>query len=217
MALNADWLAVVDERIDQKNQRFTAVGTVADWAPPTVMVQFDGSALAVPVKAFGGISAGVGHRVGLMRFGTDWAVVGSFQSPTRGFIARSIRDSASATFTGTEVIVQSVTFTAEAAANYKVTAVQSIQSTVANDVGSVRLRWRNAKTLTPANSTVITQNIPAIAASGRGVITVCIGQISGVGGDVTVAVGMARDTGTGTLQSFGAVDRQENLLLVEAF
>lgn len=217
MAYNSDLLAIIDARIDQKNERLTAVGTVVDWTPPTAMVQFDGSALAVPVKVFGGITADVEHRVGLERFGTDWTVIGSFQAPTRGFVAKSIRNTPSANFTTTEVIVQSVTFTAEAGAHYKVTAVQSIQSTVANDVGSVRLRWRNATTLTPGNSTIITQNIPAIPSIGRGVITVCIGEVSAVSGSVTVAVGMARDTGSGTLSSFGEADRQENLLLVEAF
>ncbi|MFG1659090.1 hypothetical protein ACGFIY_21415 [Micromonospora chersina] len=216
MALNSDLLALIDARIDQKNVRLTAVGTVVEWGPPAAMVLFDGSAVAVPVKAFG-VRAGVGHRVGLMKFGTDWTVVGSYspELPDKGYVTRTVRETASGSFTG-QTLVQTATFVADSRLTYKVTAIQHIQSTVANDVANMRLRWRNDTTMTVANSTEFAIISPPMPTAGRGYPWTVIGELSGVAGDVTVGVTFARDTGTGTLLSYGEADRHENLILVEA-
>lgn len=79
MAWNADWLALIDDRIRALTQRTTAVGTVASRPTDTsVYVTFDGSTIAVPCKVFGDVQAYSGDRVGLQRFGTDWVVVGTY-------------------------------------------------------------------------------------------------------------------------------------------
>jgi hypothetical protein len=54
----------------------TVVGRDDDTAK--VLVIFDGDALAVPVKCFANVDAFPGDRVGLVRFDSDWIIVGSF-------------------------------------------------------------------------------------------------------------------------------------------
>ena len=79
MAWNADWLALIDERIRALTARSSAVGTVtARTSDTAVYVTFDGSNVSVPVKIFGDVNAYAGDRVGLQRFGSDWVVVGTY-------------------------------------------------------------------------------------------------------------------------------------------
>ncbi|MEU4367561.1 hypothetical protein [Micromonospora chersina] len=80
MALNSDLLALIDARIDQKLQRLTAVGTVVERTTSSVMVLFDGSAVAVPVKGSSSVALAAGDRVGLAKFGTDWTVINNFSA-----------------------------------------------------------------------------------------------------------------------------------------
>jgi len=44
----------------------------------TAQITLDGSALAMPVKVFGDVELLAGDRVGLLRIGTDWTVIGTF-------------------------------------------------------------------------------------------------------------------------------------------
>lgn len=81
MAFNSELLAIINTLIDQKYERLTAVGTVVEWTATSAMVLFDGDALAVPVKTFRGVVAAPNHRVGLIKFGRDWTIVGSFNDP----------------------------------------------------------------------------------------------------------------------------------------
>ena len=66
----------------------TAVGTVvtspSQVSTDPLTVVLDGSALAVPVKQFRGFPVFPGYRVGLVRMGTDWVVVGAFTNPGAG-------------------------------------------------------------------------------------------------------------------------------------
>jgi hypothetical protein len=78
VALNSDLLDIIDARIASMMPRMSAVGTIIEWTPPAAMVLFDGSTLAVPVKVFNDVDGRAGDRCGLMKFGHDWAVTGSF-------------------------------------------------------------------------------------------------------------------------------------------
>lgn len=79
MTWNADWLGLIDDRIRALVQRSSAVGTVSTRPTDTALtVTFDGSTQAVPVKVFGDVDAYPGDRVGLLRFGSDWVVVGTY-------------------------------------------------------------------------------------------------------------------------------------------
>lgn len=66
----------------------TAVGTVvtspsARSTDPLTVV-FDGSALTVPVKQFRGFPVFPGMRVGLIKLGSDWVLIGAFTNPGQG-------------------------------------------------------------------------------------------------------------------------------------
>jgi hypothetical protein len=78
VALNSDLLDIVDGRVRSMLPTLSAVGTIIEWNPPSAMVLFDGSNLAVPVKVFNDVDGRAGDRCGLMKFGNDWAVTGSF-------------------------------------------------------------------------------------------------------------------------------------------
>ncbi|MEU1810942.1 glycine-rich domain-containing protein [Micromonospora aurantiaca (nom. illeg.)] len=80
MAINADWLRIIDELISRKLERLTASGTVVERRTTEVMVLFDGSAVAVPVKGSSSAAVAAGDRVGLAKFGTDWTVIANFSA-----------------------------------------------------------------------------------------------------------------------------------------
>ena len=217
MTWNSELLNIIDYRIDSKAERVTALATVVEWSTTAAMVLFDGAGLAVPVKTFGGVAAAVGSRVGLMRFGSTWTIIGSFDTPLRGKIAKSVRTTSTPTFTTTETLVQTVGFVADPGIIYKVTAIQSVASDVANDTAQARLRWRNATTMTATNGTTFAVTLPSIPTAGRGVIFTFFGEITGAEGNVTVGVTMVRDLGSGNIFSFGEAGRQENVILVEGY
>lgn len=77
-AWKAQWLRIIDQRIQAALNPVTKAGTIVerDSSSATAMCVFDGSSLAVPVKVFAGVPAFEGSRVGLCRFGSDWVVVG---------------------------------------------------------------------------------------------------------------------------------------------
>jgi hypothetical protein len=79
MTLNFALLDLVDARVAAGRDRTTIMGTLSERTSATrAMVTFDGSSVAVPVKIFSDVTALEGDRVGLVRFGTDWVVVGTF-------------------------------------------------------------------------------------------------------------------------------------------
>lgn len=62
----------------------TVVTSPSQVSTDPLTVQLDGSALAVPVKQFRSFPVFPGMRVGLVRIGTDWVVVGAFTNPGAG-------------------------------------------------------------------------------------------------------------------------------------
>lgn len=76
-----DLLRLVEYVVSRVAKSPTDTGTVVEWSTTQAMVLFDGSSVAVPVKTFRGVTAAVGHRVGLVKYGNDWAIVGSFNAP----------------------------------------------------------------------------------------------------------------------------------------
>jgi len=85
----ASYVADADDANDaDSGGLITAAGTVAT-SPSAVStdpltVVLDGSAVAVPVKQFRAFPVFPGMRVGLVRIGTDWVVIGSFTNPGAG-------------------------------------------------------------------------------------------------------------------------------------
>jgi len=75
-----DMLQVMDDVARATASPGRMIGTVSerDAAGSRVVVVFDGDAVAVPVKCFANVDAYPGDRVGLVLFGSDWVVVGSF-------------------------------------------------------------------------------------------------------------------------------------------
>src|SRR6478609_8422663 len=81
MTLNFVMLDLIDARVRAATDRHTAMGTMSERTSATrAMVTFDGSSVAVPVKMFSDVLAMQGDRVGLIRIGTDWVVVGAFSA-----------------------------------------------------------------------------------------------------------------------------------------
>jgi hypothetical protein len=87
MSLPQGLVDLIDERINERlaevrpgpNVTGTAAGTVASrTGATTALVVFDGSAQVSPVKVFGDITIDEGDRVGLVRVGVDWTIVGTF-------------------------------------------------------------------------------------------------------------------------------------------
>jgi hypothetical protein len=82
MSINDPLLDVIDQRIKTSAERTSAVGTVAyrstSFHDRECLVTFDGSSVAVPCKMAGDVEVQSGDRVGLQKFGSDWAVIVSF-------------------------------------------------------------------------------------------------------------------------------------------
>jgi hypothetical protein len=84
-------VALIDTRVDQARQRVTHFGTVTDRATGSLdsdgaagaQVVLDGSAgTAVPVKCFANVIVARGDRVGLVKYGGDWVVMGTYSGRT---------------------------------------------------------------------------------------------------------------------------------------
>jgi len=81
-------IELIDERADKRIAAFAKSGAQLTGASAgtavyrtgatTCQVTLDGSALAVPVKVFGDVEVLAGDRVGLVRIGTDWTVIGTY-------------------------------------------------------------------------------------------------------------------------------------------
>ena len=61
-----------------ETQTGTVVTSPSQVSTDPLTVVFDGSAVAVPVKQFRGFPVFPGMRVGLVKMGTDWVVIGAF-------------------------------------------------------------------------------------------------------------------------------------------
>ncbi|MEV7263965.1 hypothetical protein AB0N38_10480 [Micromonospora aurantiaca] len=133
----------------------------------------------------------------------------------KGWIAEGIRNTTSPTFTTVETVVQSLTFDAIAGVKYKITALQSFQSTVAGEAAQVRLRWAVGTAVT-AGGTQLDSKLPAAFTVNLGALCSLVGTfVSPITDKITVGVTGIRSVGTtGTWSSFGDA-KQLNTILVE--
>lgn len=131
-----------------------------------------------------------------------------------GWVTESIRTVSSAGFTTAETVLQSVSFSAVAAARYKITALQGVQSTVAGDLIRLRIRWDTGGSLSTSGTELLAL-LPNADIAGKGSAVTMIATVTGLSGTVSVGVTAVRDTGTGTISSFAQAGRQEHLVLVE--
>lgn len=200
---SADMLRVIDERIASRRDRVTAVGTVASRSAVSTVtaldVTFDGSSLAVPVKQFGGVKARAGDRVGLVKFGSEWVVVGSFTA----FIQEDVGLQAPATIGSTT----SATYTATA-------GNESFQFVKAWDDTLVKLRVDVGAYLTTTTGTTMqlglsfaelgtTYDVALFVFNSlvvHGIVSGVHPGVSGIpAGNYTVGLRWKRPAGTGTL------------------
>lgn len=133
-----------------------------------------------------------------------------------GWVAETARNAAVPSSGGVtaETVLQSVTFTAVAAARYKITALQSIQSSVAGDLIRVRIRWTTGASPSTGGTEILSQ-MPNADIASKGQVLPSTVTVQGLpAGQVTVAVTIARESGTGVVSSFGDA-RQTNTMLVE--
>ena len=134
-------------------------------------------------------------------------------STAPGWVAESNRQTVVGSITTTETALQSVTFAAVAGVRYKVTALQSIQASVAGDLIQMRLRWNSGATFTTGGTELYT-TLPNADVAGKGQPVPLIATVTGLSGTVSVGVTAVRSAGTGTITSNGD-SRQTNTLLVE--
>ncbi len=80
MALDAEMIRLIDQRIRAERQAVRAVGTCVDRATtgPGANVIFDGSTVAMPVKVPGNVFLQPGNRCLLDKYGSDWVVTESW-------------------------------------------------------------------------------------------------------------------------------------------
>ncbi|MEU5668943.1 hypothetical protein ABZ749_00970 [Micromonospora sp. NPDC047753] len=130
-----------------------------------------------------------------------------------GWIGETLRGSGAGVgpFTTTETVVTSFTFTAVAAARYKVTAHQHVRSSVAGDTVQLRLRREAGGTLTAAGTQFDTTNQGCLTTN---LITVLLGTFTNVAGQITVGVTAVRLSGTGNI-TMDAFSTASSKLIVE--
>ncbi|MCT2277986.1 hypothetical protein M3G91_10150 [Micromonospora chalcea] len=132
----------------------------------------------------------------------------------KGWIAEDTRNTASPNVTTVETVIQSVTFDAVAGVRYKVTAVQSFQSTGGGDSAVARLRWAAGLTVTSGGTLFDAKIVPSYTAT-LGFLTTLLGSfVAAATGKITVGVTLIRNTGTNTWSSFGNAS-QLNKIMVE--
>lgn len=133
------------------------------------------------------------------------------------YVGENTRNTSSGTTSGsTELLVQSVTFAAVANVRYRVTCTQHVESTVANDVIAVKVRWVAGNTITIAGTFLNAVSLPS-ALANRGIPgTVTTTFVAAATGNVTVGACIRRTTGTGVAQSVGSAE-QVNSILIERY
>lgn len=131
---------------------------------------------------------------------------------TGGYVGTTVRTISAPTFTTTETVIDTLTFTAESTIRYLVFSVLNYQSSVANDLVQIRYRWQAGGTLTTGGTqfhSVLT-NCDIV---NRGAPATLIRDITGLSGQVTVGTTAVRSSGTGTITMFGSAT-QNNILIV---
>ena len=146
------------------------------------------------------------------------ALAGQKLTPARigGYVTESTRNitmPTAGTITTTETVIQTVTWTAVSGIRYKVTAMQSYQSTGAGDLVEMRLRW-SAGASGSTSGTQFAVIVPNCDVAGKGTMVTLVGHFTGASGQVTCSFTARRNTGGGNLSFFGTAV-QVNLMLVE--
>lgn len=150
-------IELIDERIRRAEAAEIKMGTCVsrDDAGPGAMILFsDGSTVAVPVKVFGQVVLNPGMRCGVIRYGTEWVVMGTFASPSLGYINQFAFAPATVPTVATGAFIDvagfdPVTFTKL----YDNTSIE-IQHTCGGfaDVGQTKVRWGVRFTQTRGNT-----------------------------------------------------------------
>lgn len=132
----------------------------------------------------------------------------------QGMISSISRGTVSANITGTEVITDSITFTAVAGRRYRLTHQTIWTSTVANDAAIFRFRYAAGASLTNAGTLFynITTNTDV---AGHQMPLTIMKDITGIAaGQTTIGVGLLR-SGTGTITSNPFNESGGTLLMLE--
>lgn len=135
----------------------------------------------------------------------------------KGYVTSATDTTSNTSTTTTEVVSSSVQFTASASPiRYKVTWVSVAESTVANDLIIVRLRWKNSGTADTTGTAFAVDTKTAITAS-KGDAFCLVGDFNGqTGGVLTVVATIVRGAGaTGTVKQNLSATGQQGYFLVE--
>lgn len=133
------------------------------------------------------------------------------------FVAEELDTTSNNATGGTEVVSSSITFTAVTGVRYKVTYMGVSESTVALDIATCQLRWKNSAVADTTGTSFATQNKTAITAS-KGDAIVLVGTFGGQNaGDLTVSATIKRIVGTGQVKQNGNSAGQSLYFLVEAY
>jgi hypothetical protein len=103
VSLDADMIALIDQRVRSLGQTTRAAGTCVDrdTTGPGGQVVFDGSTVAMPVKVLGHVYVQPGFRCVLDKYGSDWVVTGSFAGQGLGELNRVVFGSTNTTTSST--------------------------------------------------------------------------------------------------------------------
>jgi len=135
----------------------------------------------------------------------------------KGYVTSAIDSSSNTSTTTTEVVSTSIQFTASASpVRYKVTLISVAESTVANDLIIVRMRWKNSGTADTTGTAFAVDTKTAITAS-KGDAFCLVGDFNTqTGGVVTVVATIVRGSGaTGTVKQNLSASGQQGYFLVE--
>jgi hypothetical protein len=178
-----------------------------------------GSGVIVPnVPCLDNVTTAAGLVVQVLSArGSLLVIGGSSKGGQKGFIFRDERSSpvpATPTITTTETVIQVHSFLAAAGVQYKVTGIQSVQSSTAGLTCQVRLRWQTGPTLTAAG-TEIDCKLGGSHTANVGLNVPLFGVFTPTdSGQVTVGATLVNN-GSGSWQSFGAAT-QKDVIAVEA-
>lgn len=135
---------------------------------------------------------------------------------TSRFIAEHVRESSVGTFTTTETVIQAVSFTAVAAVRYRVTAFQAVQSSVANDLVRMMLKWEPDGSF-GTGGTEVDHKWPNCDVANRGQqIILCATLVPGAG-TTSVGVTAVRTSGTGNITCYADATNARATILVERY
>lgn len=107
-------MQAIREQIARNTPRTTDTGTVQSVRTEfyRAMVVMDGSSVAMPVKVIGNVNPGVGDRVHLTRYGSDWVITGAYATGGLGYGSVNESAAAGSTSSGTYAAIPSgTTFT----------------------------------------------------------------------------------------------------------